>query len=120
MEGTALYDIIKRNPSNYKVIKKAIRNSIYISDKSFLDLCDKSIRQKVIDYVNLKKKDVAIEKAVIPTCVRCNNNVAIIMVIPCNHLALCSECCLKECPNEIRKECPVCNMPNDSYMRVFF
>lgn len=120
---TALHVIAKRNPNNFDIVKKFIDYGADINIKDneghiVLDYCGIKIKKQVLEYVLSKAEDSVIESGKVPSCVICMSNIAIIMVTPCNHLLLCSECYRTSCQD--MKNCPSCRRVIESRVRVFF
>lgn len=118
--NTALHFIASRFPNNFNIIKKFIDHGadINIKGDTFLKYFDNKIKKQVLEYALLKTEDSVVESGKVPTCVICMTNIAIILVTPCNHLLLCSECYRKSC--EDMKNCPSCRHVIESRVRVFF
>lgn len=122
--STALHYIIKNNPNNFDIISKFIElgSDINIknnSNESPLSLCNITIKdkvQKLANILKLRTEDTPINLGTIPICVICMENMAIIIISPCNHLLLCSKCCIKNKKKLV--ECPLCKNKIDSYILV--
>lgn len=121
--NTCFHFIAYYYPNNYELAKKCIDvgGNMYsknCKDETPLSMYNNKVKVLLLEYVSLKTEDTEIEFGKVPSCIMCLTNVAKILIVPCNHLILCSECCIKS--KELLSICPMCKTKIGSYTRIFF